>query len=359
MNDSSVTGNNGGGIFNHYEGSSRQQVTTLNKSIVSGNAGFAGIVNEAIFGATAISLIRNSSISGNNNSCCGGGVTNSSADGGVATMSIINSTISGNSTNGFGGGIFNSSGNSATATLNITNSTISGNHSSEAGGIYQNRLDANSTLSTTITDSTITENSATGPGAVGGILITPSNAANSFTLRNTIVAGNFLNSPAPPSDLLGAVDPSSSFNLIGNGTGATGISNSSNGNQIGTAANPINALLGPLNNNGGPTMTHLLLPSSLAINAGSNGLLPIDTFDADNDGNTSEVLPVDQRGFGFNRIVNGTVDIGAVEVNYSLSATAGTPQNANINTVFGTPLQATVKSLATIKAGSPSGLQHH
>jgi hypothetical protein len=267
-------------------------------------------------------------------------------------MSIINSTISGNSSNGEGGGISNSSGRASTTTLTITNSTISGNHDSfEAGGIYQDRVDATATVSTTITDSTIAANSATGPNAVGGILITASNAANSFTLRNTIVAGNFLNSPATPSDLQGAVDPTSSFNLIGNGTGASGISNGTNGNQIGTAANPINALLGPLNNNGGPTMTHLLLPASPAINAGSNGLLPIDTFDADNDGNTSEVLPVDQRGFGFNRIVNGTVDIGAVEVNYSLSATAGTPQNANINTVFGTPLQATVKESGNNQSG--------
>jgi hypothetical protein len=355
VNNSSVTGNTGGGILNHYIGN--QQATAvstlmLNKSIVSGNNGFAGIGNDAVFGARAIVVIKDSSIFGNSDAFgWGGGASNFSGDGGVVTMSIINSTISGNSSNGGGGGIVNSSGNAATATLNITNSTISGNHGTEAGGIYQNRLDALSTLSTMITDSTITSNSATGPGAVGGILITPSNATNSFTLRNTIVAGNSLNSPATPSDLQGAVDPTSSFNLIGNGAGVTGISNASSGNQIGTAANPVNALLGPLTNNDGPTMTHLLLPSSPAINAGSNGLLPMDTFDLDNDNNTSELLPFEQRGFGFNRVVNGTVDIGAVEINYTLSATAGTPQNANINTVFGTPLQATVKESGNNQSG--------
>ena len=355
VNDSTVTANNGGGIFNHYVGT--QQATavsslTLNKSSVSGNTGFAGVENDAVLGATAIFVIKNSSITNNSNSFgSGGGVRNFSGDGSVATMSIINSTISGNSANGSGGGIFNSSARSAITTLNITNSTISGNQdTSEAGGIYQNRVDE-TTVITTISNSTITANSASGPNAVGGILITPENSANSFTLRNTIVAGNFLNSPDTPSDLLGAVDPTSSFNLIGNGTGATGISNGSNGNQIGTTANPLNALLGPLSNNGGPTMSHLLLPSSPAINAGSNGLLPMDTFDLDNDNNTSELLPFDQRGFSFNRIVNNTVDIGAVEVNYSLAATSGTPQNANINTIFGTPLQATVKESGNNQSG--------
>ena len=88
------------------------------------------------------------------------------------------------------------------------------------------------------------------------------------------------------------------------------------------------ALLGTLANNGGLTQTHLLLPGSPAINAGSNANLPSDTFDLDGDSNTAEPLPVDQRGVGFNRVINTTVDIGAVEVNYAISATAGTPQSS-------------------------------
>jgi hypothetical protein len=63
--------------------------------------------------------------------------------------------------------------------------------------------------------------------------------------------------------------------------------------------------LGPLQNNGGPTQTHRLLLGSPAIDAGSNAL--------------AGGLTTDQRGPGFDRIVdgddNGTliVDIGSFE----------------------------------------------
>ena len=57
-------------------------------------------------------------------------------------------------------------------------------------------------------------------------------------------------------------------------------------------------LLGPLQNNGGPTFTHALQPGSPALNAGSNDLA---------------VTSTDQRGAGFPRINFSTVDMGAAE----------------------------------------------
>src|SRR5262249_34310098 len=86
-------------------------------------------------------------------------------------------------------------------------------------------------------------------------------------------------------------------NLIGDGTGMTGLVNGVNGNQVGTAANPIDPRLGPLADNGGPTLTHALLPGSPAIDAGNNAY----------------ATDFDQRGPGFPRIVNGLIDIGAFE----------------------------------------------
>jgi DNA-directed RNA polymerase specialized sigma24 family protein len=62
---------------------------------------------------------------------------------------------------------------------------------------------------------------------------------------------------------------------------------------------------GPLQDNGGPTFTHALLPGSPAINAGNNSRA-ID--EADNP------LLTDQRGEGFPRIVTGIVDIGSYEL---------------------------------------------
>ncbi len=74
--------------------------------------------------------------------------------------------------------------------------------------------------------------------------------------------------------------------------------NPSTGGLTGTAIYSGNPLLAPLDDYGGPTQTMALLPGSPAIDAGSNALIPTG-------------ITTDQRGEP--RIVNGTVDIGAVE----------------------------------------------
>ena len=83
-------------------------------------------------------------------------------------------------------------------------------------------------------------------------------------------------------------------------------------------------------------MTHALLPGSPAIDAGNNAL----SLDQNNN-----PLTTDQRGGGFNRIVNRTVDIGAFESRgFTITATGGTPQSATIRSTFASPLVATVSS---------------
>ena len=66
-----------------------------------------------------------------------------------------------------------------------------------------------------------------------------------------------------------------------------------------------NPHLGPLQNNGGPTMTHALLSHSPAIDNGNPNFDP-NTF--------TPPLLYDQRGSRFRRVVNGCVDIGAYEL---------------------------------------------
>jgi hypothetical protein len=83
---------------------------------------------------------------------------------------------------------------------------------------------------------------------------------------------------------------SSGYNLIGNTEGGSGFAE--------TDLLNVEPLLGPLQENGGGTLTHTLLPESPAIDAGDNANAP----------------PYDQRGTGFPRIVGGTIDIGAFEV---------------------------------------------
>ena len=109
------------------------------------------------------------------------------------------------------------------------------------------------------------------------------------------MAGNFNEDGASDSadDISGTVDAASSFNLIGDAATSGGLTNGVNNNQVGVAAG-----LGALANNGGLTFTHALLATSLAVEAGSNANLPVDTFDLDGDANIAETLPVDQRGIG-------------------------------------------------------------
>src|SRR5205085_2244099 len=97
--------------------------------------------------------------------------------------------------------------------------------------------------------------------------------SGTVTLQSTIVAGNF-NDASPSTtadDISGTIDAASSFNLIGNG-GAGGLANITNSNQVGVAS----AGLNPLNDNGGPTMTHSLLCTSPAIDKGFSFTLTTD-----------------------------------------------------------------------------------
>src|SRR5262249_19677765 len=53
-------------------------------------------------------------------------------------------------------------------------------------------------------------------------------------------------------DVTGAVDPGSANDLIGIGTGMSGIRDGSRGNQVGTGPAPLDPLLAPLGDYGGP-----------------------------------------------------------------------------------------------------------
>jgi len=238
--------------------------------------------------------LRNVAVSGNKTGA--GGHSSGGSGGGIfneGTMTIINSTISGNQTGatvswgGSGGaGIYHRWG-----TMTIVNSTISGNttgKNGDGGGIYNN-----STL--TIVNSTISGNQ-TGATSGGGGGVRNCATAN---VTNTIIAGNLLGAGGEGPDFFGDLT-SQDYNLIGN-TASTVITGA-------TAHNIINqsASLGPLANNGGPTQTMALLPGSPAINAGNNAAITNPPF----------IGPpfTDQRGSGFDRILNGTVDIGAFEL---------------------------------------------
>lgn len=179
----------------------------------------------------------------------------------------------------------------ANGTVHIVNSTFSGNAAnggSGGGAIWSN---GNPFI---MTNSTITGNTST---LLGGGLSRATTNVNGF-LRNNIISGN--TGPSPDvSNSAGGLQ-SQGNNIIGNVGTSTG--------WIASDLQNVNPMLGPLADNGGPSMTHLPQAGSPAINAGQNCV--VDSSCTAN----NPVVPVaaDQRGVV--RPQGGTVDIGSVEV---------------------------------------------
>jgi CSLREA domain-containing protein len=332
-----VSANTGTGISSGVFGGTTN--ATISNSLISNNSN-GGIFNNASNGGSATLSINATTISGNSAQLLGGGVFNGAASStSRAALTIENSTISGNSAPNSGGGLYNAAVFGAVTTATVSNTTISGN--TQGGGIFHMSNGSGSSSSLVLNDCTISNNYIGGASlSTGGIhsISEPGPTVHVLRLRNSIVAQNFTAPGGPSSDITGPVDAASSFNLIGLG-GSGGLTDGVNNNQV-LVASP---LLGPLANNGGPTQTHALLPGSPAINAGSNANLSADTLDRDGDGNITESIPFDQRGFA--RVTNTTVDIGAFESRgFTIAATGGTRQSATINTDFGSLLAATVSS---------------
>ena len=310
LTDSTVSDNSasspGGGVYNNA-------TLTLTTSTVSGNTAIAGGGISNSIGGT-LTLI-NSTVSGNLAVFGGGGIRNQ------GTLTLTSSSISGN-TAGVGGGVINAIG----ATITVTNSTVTGNKAKDHGGIFN----GGGTL--TITDSTISGN--TGHDAVGGIhnngtlTITNSTVSSNttngdtggisnqgtLTITNSTISGNSANGSFGGIRNDGTAEIINTI-IYGNNAPIAPDCTSSlislGHNLFGTDCGVVPAtadqvkvipLLGLLADNGGPTLTHALLPGSPAIDAGDDSVL-----------SAPHNLTTDQRGAGFPRFHGAHMDIGAYE----------------------------------------------
>jgi beta-glucanase (GH16 family) len=207
----------------------------------------------------------------------GGGIYN--GDG--AVLNLTDSTVSDNtSVNQPGGGIygfFNS-------TINITRSTVSGNLSGDVAGglrLLSNGTIVNSTFSgntstawhgggifhtdgnLTVTNSTFTGNVAPG-GTASGILVATFGAPASATLTNNVLEGN-------GGAFACAIEGGGAATIT---SGGSNVISDGSCNPVGSDLSFTDALLGPLADNGGPTLTHGLLAGSPAIDAADAGACP-------------------------------------------------------------------------------------
>jgi hypothetical protein len=271
----------GGGINNRGTLSITASAITGNRASVAGG----GIFNDA-------SLLVYTSTFVSNNAPNGGGIANRNtltitgstlsanlADSGAGiistgTLAVNASTFNLNSASSNGGGIENA------GALTVTNSTISANSAAHFGG----GIDSSNglTVTTTILNSTFVTNTA---GFGGGSL---NRNGGPIYLKNTIVAYSTLQNCYGLTGNLTTLGHNLDSGTSCNFTADSDLSNT-------------DPKLGPLQNNGGPTLTYALLPGSKAIDAGDNVGCP----------------GTDQRGVARPRDGNGdgvgVCDIGAYE----------------------------------------------
>jgi hypothetical protein len=289
----------GGGIYNDARNSGSATLTITNSSVTGNTAGFnngpistgegGGVYND---GGTM--MIINSSVSNNfaglkdpQPLSYGGGISN------YGMLTITNSSIYGNQCGQSGGGIYSASG-----TLTIASSLVSANRAvtkfgGSSGGILAGTLTfINSTLSNNYA------NLSTGGMEVGGGVITNStisgnNGSISASFGVLEIENTILNASAGSANITedGGTVSSHGYNLSSDDGG--GYLNGP-GDQVNT-----DPMLGPLQDNGGSTFTHALLPGSPAINMGDPSFTPPPSYD--------------QRGSPFVRVFNGRIDIGSFE----------------------------------------------
>jgi len=283
---------------------------TVENGYSDAEIGAGGIFNnDATLTVTNCTITRNS---GHGALYSGGGITNFLPKfNGVGTVTVNNSTISDNSPTG----ILSLTGRTGVATVTIANSTISAN--GPGCGINMGGVGGGETL--TVSNSTISGNFAPSGGSGAGIYTFGAN----ITVMNSTFSGNsallseggviskhggemtigdtVLDAGASGETIFndGGTVTSLGYNLASdNGGGVL----TGPGDQINT-----NPMIGPLEDNGGPTLTHALLPDSPAINAGDPTFTPPPLYD--------------QRGSRFDRVVNSRIDIGSLEVQTESSPT--------------------------------------
>jgi hypothetical protein len=304
-----VSGNSGGGISNGHA------VLTVTHCDVSGN--LYGIYNDHGESSVSNCIVSNNQYGGVFNNGTSGGpndyifggsftiadsIINDNSGPGVdnnsGALTSVGSTISGNSgQSDAGGGIYTYLGGGKTpGNVTVINSTISGNFaSSDGGGI------ACGFSGLTVINSTISGNSA---GAYGGGI---ANGSLGLMIVNSTVSGN---SAATCGGICGGkveigntiLDANAGGNIDGNVTShGYNLSSDDGGGQLTGPGDQINTdpLLSPLRDHGGPTLTHLPLRGSPAIDAGDPGFTPPPDHD--------------QRGSCFYRVYGGRIDVGSVE----------------------------------------------
>ena len=307
-----TVGGSGGGIF--FSGSSLFITGSTVSNNSAGNSEGTGGSGGGIFMQGTSLAISNSSVSGNsaatglNVGGSGGGIL---VKGGAVT--VVDSTIAANSAGGGpqggnGGGIEGD----ATEAIEITTSTLSGNSAGSGNlGGSGGAISIGGTSSLTVIGSTISGNSA-GPGMFNNGVAASVSSPAKVTFAATVVA----NPQVSPNCSISGNISDLGYNVADDSTIYCGFTASTDVVDVPTfpASSPVDSL-GPLSDNGGPTLTVAPLAGNPAI-----GLIPANTSITLSGSNVSLCPTSDQRG---DTLSSGLpCNAGAVQVIPVLYATA-------------------------------------
>jgi hypothetical protein len=317
-------GNGGGGGIYNASGTLALSNSSVNSNLVGDGANGGGMLNVAGTVTLSDSEVRYNwsytyynTLQGQGR---GGGIYND-----TGTLTLANSVVSNNPASGGGGGIHNSAGRLTLINNLIHDNVVNSYPGGSGGGIYNGGM-------LTLVNNTISENTARGggspprPGRGGGVY-----NGGTMTLTNNTIShnaaknynygsygGGIYNSGA--ATLVNNIASDNSVDyyydvdndiLYGGGANCEGAvtsggHNLDSGDTCGFAGpgdlSDTDPLLGPLQDNGGPTETYALLRGSPAIDAGSNTACPA----TDQRG---ELRPTDGDSDG-----NATCDVGAFEL---------------------------------------------
>ena len=233
-----VSPSSGGGVF--VDGP-----VTISNCVIEGNSAHTsgGANNMGISVGATLNLIRSTLRS--NQADYGGGISV------FSTVSIRDSTLQGNTASASGGALYNN------GQVTVTNSTISGNAANTNGGGIYSRSDA-FVYSTSVINNDADHDRDENGGIGGGVY---ASATSRFVAVNTLFSGNTILDAPTPDNCNGVLEVYG-MNLFDQIDGCTFSGNGGAAWDL-VAGNSI----GPLQDNGGPTLTHALLAGSEAIDA--------------------------------------------------------------------------------------------
>jgi hypothetical protein len=331
----------GGGNGRIFQTRSNTIVTIANLTLTNGQVIYPE-QGGAIYNDHAVLSITNVAISGNAalGSSSGGGIFNDARQGGIANLKIIDSTFSGNMAEAgdivLGGGAIYSIGCCTNADLILLNTTLNANSAprGDGGAIFLDR----GTMA--ITNCTVSSNF--GGAYCGGIFNRGLGTSNSGSMKvfNCTFSGNWsgidygtaiFNDGCCPG--VAALEIGST--LLDTGPSTRGIfdyfggiisfgfnlSSDGGGGALTNATDLIftNPKIGPLQDNGGPTWTHALLPGSPALDAGQSWGLATDQRGVARGGlGTGEPQPGDGTDIGAFEIGGNTRMVGILRTNHQV-----------------------------------------